>query len=506
MQDKANDIMANVDITLNKQQEQVVQGTTYKNTNPTSIHNNYVQRDRNPLFPNVDPYTIGQHRNNEDQYPNLPSPDKYDGNSMFTEKEATFHDNEYIYTRRHFVNTNTFYKLKWNTKCTGENDIMSFYESLQHMASTCGISMRNLDDIDDNHGVCPLDPTNCQNYDQIYKLMKGSVFYKINDEKLWTGYSQGWNLVKSNLLCCDGFEVLNDVLSELLSKLNINTPKSHKLQRPQYSNQDDDNIYSYINDYNGFLKFKSLENHSRTYSPYEIAMYIADDIEKDPHKRFDKGVDYLRLQLKQSTDGINVPRDITIAKIAKTICKYSPEYEVGEHYTQPTPVIHATKLPSTFKSNYTSPRQSNRRIPRDMTLRCKFCQQIGHNATSEDGCFIFAKWTLCQQASQRVPESEIKANTRKYLKSIKQRQMNAKNSKELTRHIKSLQELEQPLDTNALIHSLQMIHHGEDSDSDSSTSSSDREWHGQVEELPTPGILPEPEPPPLLEQHDPTWL
>ena len=53
--------------------------------------------------------------------------------------------------------------------------------------------------------------------------------------------------------------------------------------------------------------------------------------------------------------------------------------------------------------------------------------------------------------------------------------MNAKNSKEPKRHIKSLQELEQPLDTNALIHSLQMIHHEEQSDSDSSGESTDDE-------------------------------
>ena len=85
--------------------------------------------------------------------------------------------------------------------------------------------------------------------------MKCAIFYKINDNKLWTGYSQGWNLVKSNLINCDGFEVLNDVLSNVLLKLNVNTPKSHKILRPHYISQEDDNIYSYINEYNVFLKF-----------------------------------------------------------------------------------------------------------------------------------------------------------------------------------------------------------------------------------------------------------
>ena len=135
---------------------------------------------------------------------------------------------------------------------------MSFYESLQHMASTCGIPMRDLHDIDENNGVCPLNDLNCQNFDKVYKLMKGAVFYKINDESLWKGYNQGWNLVKSNLLNCDGFEVLFDILSEVLPKLNINTPKRVKLLRPVYNTRKDDNIYTYINEYNSFLKFEFL--------------------------------------------------------------------------------------------------------------------------------------------------------------------------------------------------------------------------------------------------------
>ena len=128
-------------------------------------------------------------------------------------------------TKLYSVNTNTFYKLKWSTQCTTENDIFSFYESLQHMASTCGIPMRDLNDIDNTNGVCPLNQTNCTNFDKVYKLMKGAIFYKLNDAALWTGYAQGWNLVKSNLLDCDGFEVINDVLSEVLPKLNKNTPQ-----------------------------------------------------------------------------------------------------------------------------------------------------------------------------------------------------------------------------------------------------------------------------------------
>ena len=86
--------------------------------------------------------------------------------------------------------------------------------------------------------------------------MSGAIFYKINDATLWTGYDQGWNLVKYNILDCDGFEVLYNVLSELLPKLNRNIPKSHKIIHPTYSDIENDNIYSYVNAYNAFLEFE----------------------------------------------------------------------------------------------------------------------------------------------------------------------------------------------------------------------------------------------------------
>ena len=101
-------------------------------------------------------------------------------------------------------------------------------------------------------------------------------------------------------------------------------------------------MYGYVNAYNVFLKFKSLENNKCTQTSYEIAVYIADDLELAPHKHFEKGINHVRLQPKYSTDGINFPKDIGIAKIAKTICEYSPEYQVGEYDTPVNPIIHAS--------------------------------------------------------------------------------------------------------------------------------------------------------------------
>ena len=481
IQDKANAITATFDVRMNKvsnSSEDVTQLEIPIDAQPTLFTNvmkrvpeaQTMPQGRNPLFPNVDPSMIS-----------MPTHTQLQSDATGTEVPR-LHDNEYLYnSNRHFININSFYKLKWNNQCNSEADIFTFYESLQHMASTCGIPMNNLEEIDETTGICPLTSKNCLNYDKAYKLMKGAIFYKINDPKLWTGYSQGWNLVKANLLHCDGFEVLLDVLSEVLPKLNVNNPKSHKITRPVYNSRDDDNLYSYINEYNTFTKFEGLENNSRSYTPYETAVYIADDIEHDPHKRFDKGIDHIRLQLKHSTDGISVPKDIGITKIAKTICKYCPDYTIGEYNnvaddTSITPTIHMfnNQNNSQRRQNNTTPsstKQFNRRPPKDMSIKCKFCGQLGHDGTNDQGCIVFAKWTMCQQASQRMPPEEIKANTRKFLKNIRQQQSDSRQRNHLDKRIKTLQDQGANIDHTALIHSLQLIAddpgYTTDSDSDS---------------------------------------
>ena len=441
MQTKADKLTANIGVTVNKNCKTTSSVPSFDNPSETN------QIPRSSLFPNVDPANIGMHNSNG-----------FGNGTNDTNQSTQFSppckDHEYIYdNQRHTVNTNTFYKLRWSNQCTNEVDILSFYKALQHMASTCGIPMRDLDDIDENHGVCPLSSNNCVNFDKVYKLMKGALYYKLNDATLWTGYDQGWNLVKSNLLDCDGFEVLYDVLSEVLPKLNKNTPKSHKIQRPSYSDTENDNIYSYITAYSAFLQFEALGNHSRSYTPYEIAVYIADDLERDPHARFEKGITYVRLQLKYSPDGINVHKDISIAKIAKTICKYSPEYTVGEHAIQHT--VHALKTARTHFSP-TKPPYDKKSVTKDTSVKCSLCGQLGHDASSDGGCNVFAKWILCQQASQRLSADEIKDNTKKFLRMIKQRQSNNRHKYKIDNHIKCL-ECNEDTDNSALIHSLQFL-------------------------------------------------
>ena len=475
MQDKANDLHASITTAVNR-------ASSYKTEqNHAPQNDNPEMPERSTLFPQVDPTSIRPQRNlNENpdvpsstNHGNMNNPNRYSSNTDQPHQQRQLRDSKYIFnSQTTFVNTNTFYKLRWNNKCSSELDIFTFYKSLQHMASTCGIPMRDLKDIDETHGVCPLTPSNCENYDTIYKLMKGAIYYKINDATLWTGFDQGWNLVKSNLLDCDGFEVMFDILSEVLPKLNKNTPKSHKIKRPTYTECDNDNIYSYVNAYNAFLEFERLENNQRTYTEFEIAVYIADDLERDPHKRFDKGIDHVRLQLKHSPDGIRVPKDILITKIAKTICKYSPEYVVGEYNDSITPVIRALHQKQPYSRN--DDRQQKRRPPaKNTTLKCRYCCQLGHDETSENGCMVYAKWTLCHQASVRISAEDTKANTRKYLKSIKRRESDQRTKTKFEKHIRALQDNTNSLDNSTLIHTLQAMQLDTESEQSSSDSESD---------------------------------
>ena len=77
------------------------------------------------------------------------------------------------------------------------------------------------------------------------------------------------------------------------------------------------------------------------------------------------------------------------------------------------PTVHAmwnnnNKKP--FSSD--KPRQDRKKSNLDASLRCSVCNQIGHDTTSDDGCLVFAKWTLCQAASKRLSEDEIRNNTK----------------------------------------------------------------------------------------------
>ena len=473
MQDKANSAMATIDKTVNIS----VQDTDTSTNIPRSMDEDNTPKTpgtphQSKLFPNVNPNDIGSYSRNTDQNtkdfwerPELPH-------------ENNLRDNEYIYTKPDSgpklvsVNVNTFYKIKWNTKCTKEMDIFHFYESLQHMASTCGIPMRDLNDINENQGVCPLNSENCTNYSQIYKFMKGAIFHKINDKNLWDGYNHGWNLVQANLSNCDGFEVMNDILAEILPTLNMNTPKGTKIPLPHYANMPEDNIYTYILSYNAFLKFEELGPSKRTYSPYEVAVTILTDLENDIHNRFDKGIDYVRNQLHRSPDGYTVSRDITIGKIAKTICKYSPLYKVGEYKTDIMPTIRTMNYTprNPTKQNYT-PRNSTKN---DSIIKCKICGQRGHDQNSENGCMVFAKWIMCQQASTRLSESDIKTNTKKFLKKIRQRDNDTRQRHNIQRKINALQDREVTEEHTALIHALQILQtEGYDSQDESSSDESE---------------------------------
>ena len=110
---------------------------------------------------------------------------------------------------------------------------------------------------------------------------------------------------------------MQDFLSDILPRLNVNLAKTNAIQRPIYENMEEDNIYTYLNMYNVFLMFEQLGTTSRTYTEYEQAVYITTDLDRDTHHRFDKGIAHVRMHLKYSTGSISVTKDITSSKIAK---------------------------------------------------------------------------------------------------------------------------------------------------------------------------------------------
>lgn len=171
--------------------------------------------------------------------------------------------------------------------------------------------------------------------------------------------------VTSNPLNCDGFEVMNGVLSDILPKLNINSAKTNTIQRPVYNSMDEDNIYTYLNMYSVFFMFEKVNTKRHPYTKYEQAVYITTDLDMNTYNWCDKGITHVRMQLYTSTNGSKVPKDVHINKIVKTIYKYSPKYKVGEYSTianNTIPIVHAMRNNNFGKNN---------RMPHSSTPRCK---------------------------------------------------------------------------------------------------------------------------------------
>ena len=124
---------------------------------------------------------------------------------------------------------------------------------------------------------------------------------------------------------------------------------------------------------------------------------------------------------------------------------------MGEYATFTIPVIRTFKQNGFQKRTIPSPRQGH--TP-DLSLKRKLCGQLGHDGDSDGGYIVFGEWTLCQQASKRVPEADIKTNTRKYLQMIKRCQSDTRQRTPLCHQTKSLEALNQTADTAAIIHSL----------------------------------------------------
>ena len=124
-----------------------------------------------------------------------------------------------------------------------------------------------------------------------------------------------------------------------------------------------------------------------------------------------------------------------------------------------------------------------------MLVKYQFCDQLGYNGNSDQGCVVFAKWTLYQQASQRSSEDNIKTNTNKFLVSIKQRQSEVRQHNQLKHRITKLKWLDKSLDLTAVINFLQLL--TDDSDNDDYSDSEDDEWEAQAKEIPKDDIQPE---------------
>ena len=124
-----------------------------------------------------------------------------------------------------------------------------------------------------------------------------------------------------------------------------------------------------------------------------------------------------------------------------------------------------------YTNNSYTKKEKTPRSKKGISLKHTYYRQLGHNNTSEDEYFFFAKYMLCQKAPTHIPKEEIKKNARKYLKNIRKRQYEIKQRDKLGKHIKSIiqDNPDKNIDITTLITSLKLLQPVEFTQSDNNS-------------------------------------
>ena len=401
------------------------------------------------------------------------------------------------------VESYKFQKAKLNVKCSSEDYVFTFYNTLRHVAKNYNILLLPLSEVSKINGVCQLTPNNCVGYEQAHENMSTALHIKLVGSDYFKSFDKAKTYIDSASNSCNGFRLLYRILEIIHPRLRLEKGGLHKtIDSPSYSNITDDSVYTFIKRYENYLLYEEPSPQNRTYTQCEQTMFIIKELSED--KRFKDGLLYVQGTLQNYQQAITItpttpfPLDIGIEEIAITIDEHSDDYTVGDKAAAPR-VINPYARDSTVrtmddtgtaviralgrKDNYRKP-PSDSRYKRDSdrgnpptprsTQTCKACMGIGHCITDQDSiCYNVAKAHMCNRFIEDASNAQlVKSNTYRYRKDRKEKSLRTKRSSKLRGAIRRLEaQGHTPTQLAPMIHMACAMEDSDDSDYDSSSDS-----------------------------------
>ena len=408
---------------------------------------------------------------------------KYDINLDTKDKNLILTPFQFLYPLNnhlaHEIETHKFQKAKITAKCENEDTIFTFYNTLRHIAGSFNILLLPLSKITKETGTCLLTPTNCIGYEHAREAMSSALHIKLTTGEYFKGFPQAQSYVNAAANNSDGFRLIYRIIEIIHPKLRAAKGGIHKsIDPPQYSNVEDDSIYTFINSYKNYLLYKLLSPEKRQYNKAEQTAFITTSLSNDDH--FQPGVEYVKSNLltyqQERSYSINTtfPIDLEIDKIGVTIDERSPEYEVG---ASPTANPYATqgsiRAMTGSRRNYN--KQRDHKQKQSTTGKpCLACGAVGYCISdTEKICYQMAKHHLCAQflGNERNAD-KVKSNTYRFKTAMRDKIKTSKMSDKMESFIKKLApDLQDTARITPLINVAKELWIQSDNDSDSEENS-----------------------------------
>ena len=105
-------------------------------------------------------------------------------------------------------------------KCTGPDNVFTFYNTFCHIAGSFNILLRDLKDITRQTGTCALTPSNYLGYNNVYQVMSTAIYLKLTSSDYFKSFPQAQTYVMAASHRSNGFQLIYRILELVHLRLN----------------------------------------------------------------------------------------------------------------------------------------------------------------------------------------------------------------------------------------------------------------------------------------------